>query len=255
MDFNIVPRQFDGETIQTVNARDLHAALCVGSQFKDWISRRVSEYSFEEGKDFCSFLSESSGGRPSKEFAISIEMAKELAMVERTDQGREARRYFIECEKRLKATPTTANHLSADIYTIGAIADVMRVSESGRLGMVRSFVESNAPRLLPVLPAYAIDAPTTSGNGSSEPTTTITEIARKIGMSAARANLRLESMGLIEKLERKSSSGKTKFYWSVTGKGLGFGKNVTNPANQLETQPHWYLNKEDDIISMIYLLS
>lgn len=79
---------FGGTPVQTVNARDLHAFLQVGSAFKDWIARRIDEYGFQEGKDFCSFLSESSGGRPAKEYAIGIDMAKELAMVERNDQGK-----------------------------------------------------------------------------------------------------------------------------------------------------------------------
>ena len=94
--------EIDGETVQTVNARDLHAFLEVKTSFNDWINRRVQDYDFEEEKDFYSFLSESSGGRPTKEYAISINMAKELAMVERNEKGKQARLYFIECERRAK---------------------------------------------------------------------------------------------------------------------------------------------------------
>lgn len=101
----LAPTEIGGETIQTVNARDLHAFLEVGSAFKDWIARRIQDYDFQDGKDFCSFLSESQGGRPSKEYAISIDMAKELAMVERNDKGKQARQYFIECERIAKAAP------------------------------------------------------------------------------------------------------------------------------------------------------
>jgi phage anti-repressor protein len=80
-----------GDAIETVNARDLHAFLEVGSAFKDWIARRLEEYEFLEGKDFCSFLSATINGRPAKEYAITIDMAKELAMVERNAKGKEAR--------------------------------------------------------------------------------------------------------------------------------------------------------------------
>ena len=59
------------------------------------------DYGFEEGTDFCSFLSESTGGRPSKEYYISIDMAKEICMLQRTDRGRMFRQYFIECERRV----------------------------------------------------------------------------------------------------------------------------------------------------------
>lgn len=54
------------ETVQTVNARDLHAFLEVRTSFKDWINRRVQDYDFEEEKDFSSFLSKSSSGRLSR---------------------------------------------------------------------------------------------------------------------------------------------------------------------------------------------
>lgn len=96
-------RRIGHDTIQAANARELHAHMEVGTAFKDWIARRVEDYGFEEGKDFCSFLSESSGGRPTKEYAISLDMAKELAMVERNEKGKQARQYFIECERRAKA--------------------------------------------------------------------------------------------------------------------------------------------------------
>jgi len=96
-------------TVQTVNARDLHAFLGVETQFKDWIARRIEEYGFEDGKDFCSFLSESSGGRPRKEYAVTLDMAKELSMVERNAKGKQARQYFIECERQARqAVPTLA---------------------------------------------------------------------------------------------------------------------------------------------------
>ena len=86
----ITNRSVSGDDIQTVNARDLHAFLEVGAAFKDWIPRRISDYGFQAGRDFCSFLSESSGGRPAKEYAISLDMAKELSMVERNEKGRQS---------------------------------------------------------------------------------------------------------------------------------------------------------------------
>jgi anti-repressor protein len=98
----ITSRPVNGQEIQTVNARELHAFLEVQTPFKDWIARRIEEYGFQEGKDFCAFLRESSGGRPAKEYALSIDMAKELSMVERNEKGKQARQYFLECERRAK---------------------------------------------------------------------------------------------------------------------------------------------------------
>lgn len=81
-----------------VSARDLHEKLNIGTAFKDWMPRMI-EYGFEEGKDFSSFLSESTGGRPSKEYNISIDMAKEICMIQRTPEGKRVRLYLIDLEK------------------------------------------------------------------------------------------------------------------------------------------------------------
>lgn len=110
---------------QGVNARDLHAFLEVKTAFKDWIARRIEDFDFKEASDFCSFLSKTpEGGRPSKEYLLTLNMAKELSMVERNEKGKQARHYFIQCEKQLKvaqqqfAIPQTlpeALRLAADL--------------------------------------------------------------------------------------------------------------------------------------------
>lgn len=89
--------------IETVNARELHEFLESGRQFSNWITQRIDSYGFVEGEDFITELLKSSGGRPSKEYYISIDMAKELSMVENNEKGKEARQYFIAVEKRAKA--------------------------------------------------------------------------------------------------------------------------------------------------------
>lgn len=82
----------------TVSARDLHEFLEVGTAYKDWFPR-MCEYGFKEGVDFCSFLRESSGGRPAQDAQLTIDMAKELCMIQRSEKGRQARQYFIQLEK------------------------------------------------------------------------------------------------------------------------------------------------------------
>ncbi len=82
----------------TVNGRDLHDALQVKTAYKDWFPR-MCEYGFFEGTDFCSFLSESSGGRPAVNHQLTIDMAKQLCMIQRTEIGRKFRQYFIQVEE------------------------------------------------------------------------------------------------------------------------------------------------------------
>ena len=89
--------------IETVNARELHAFLEVKTRFNDWISNRISEFGFAENKDFVSLTENLVTGGKQNIFHISIDMAKELSMLERNDKGKQARLYFIECERIAKA--------------------------------------------------------------------------------------------------------------------------------------------------------
>ena len=84
----------------TVLGRELHDFLGVTTRYNDWFPRMV-EYGFTEGKDFYSFLSKTSetGGRPSTDHLLTIDMAKEICMIQRTEVGKKARQYFIQVEK------------------------------------------------------------------------------------------------------------------------------------------------------------
>ena len=95
-------REQNGNT--AISARELHSFLEVKDKFTDWI-KRMFEYGFEENMDYLSFSEKSEkpkGGRPTTDFALTIDTAKEISMIQRTEKGKIARRYFIECEKRLK---------------------------------------------------------------------------------------------------------------------------------------------------------
>lgn len=86
----------------TVSARELHELLEVKTAFTDWFPR-MCEYGFEEGKDYCSFLSDRSDGLPGKprtEYQITLEMAKEICMIQRNDKGKRVRQYFITLEQK-----------------------------------------------------------------------------------------------------------------------------------------------------------
>ncbi|HEB4061940.1 TPA: antA/AntB antirepressor family protein [Escherichia coli] len=95
------------ETNLLCNARDLHAFLGVKKVFAAWIANRISEYEFMENQDYIllsNFGKQTSGrgGHNRKDYHLTLDTAKELAMVERNEKGRQIRRYFIECEKKLR---------------------------------------------------------------------------------------------------------------------------------------------------------
>ena len=85
----------------TISGRELHEALEVETPYHKWFPR-MCEYGFIDGEDFWTFLSESTGGRPSTDHAITLDMAKEICMIQRTPQGRKFRKYFIDVEKEYR---------------------------------------------------------------------------------------------------------------------------------------------------------
>ena len=234
---------------------ELHSFLESRQDFSTWIKARIEQYGFVENTDYLlhSFMEQlPSGAKQKIDYHITIDMAKELAMVERNDKGREARKYFIECERRLKTGASnipqieTAKHV---FEAVGVAADVLRCSDSSRLAMLHK-AASPWPLLQSALPVYAVDAPTDSTTGSSEATAPITKIVQGV-TTAAKANKALCQAGLLEQKTRPSTNGTEKAYWSVTEAGLVYGKNITSPSNTRETQPHWYQCKADEIRKIV----
>ncbi|WP_052752098.1 antA/AntB antirepressor family protein [Nitrosomonas communis] len=94
------------QSVQLCNARDLHKFLESQRQFANWIKERIEQYGFTEGEDFLTILLKTSkgtkGGRPTTEYHLTLDMAKELAMVENNEKGRQIRRYFISLERSNK---------------------------------------------------------------------------------------------------------------------------------------------------------
>lgn len=104
-----------GGIVQTADGRALHKFLKVGKDFSSWIKSRVEQYDFVENVDFVAVdAGPQNGGAGNRgarvEYVLTLDMAKELAMVERNAKGKQARQYFIECERRaLSAAPALPN--------------------------------------------------------------------------------------------------------------------------------------------------
>lgn len=89
---------------RAVNARDLHAFLESKQDFSTWIKNRIDKYDLVENVDYVllhNFVEQVSGTKHRIDYALTIDAAKELSMVEGNEKGKEARRYFIACEKKL----------------------------------------------------------------------------------------------------------------------------------------------------------
>ncbi len=118
-EIEIYAKPIGSDEVNTVNARELWAKLESKRQFTDWIKQRIEQYDFVEGVDYLihKFVNNpETGGRPTIDYFISLDMAKELSMVENNVQGKLARRYFIECEKIAKGETPKVETVKDDYY-------------------------------------------------------------------------------------------------------------------------------------------
>ncbi|MGG4288333.1 antA/AntB antirepressor family protein [Priestia megaterium] len=99
---------------RVVDARELHDYLMVSTRFNDWINRHIENYGFVDNEDFYSYLSKTKG-RPSTEYLLTIDTAKEIAMVQNNEVGRVVRKYFIKLEKQVKQPMTQLEVLQGAI--------------------------------------------------------------------------------------------------------------------------------------------
>ncbi|MEY0428705.1 KilA-N domain-containing protein [Providencia rettgeri] len=146
-----------------------------------------------------------------------------------------------------------SDKVQAGTILLESMAKTLNLSNSPKLGGYQKLQQmAGLPNLSP---SYAIDAPIDAPDGSSRPTHSLTEFIRKNGLniSAQAAFKRLAELGLVERKSRPSTKGadKTKQFWSITAKGLIYGKNITSPNNPRETQPHFYESKSTDLVKLM----
>ena len=122
-------------TVRLCDARALHAFMQVKRDFATWVKARIKKYGFIAGIDYVEVFPKSGenlGGRPSIDYRLTLDMAKELAMVENNDMGRQARRYFIACEAAV-ITPVPAAHARITTAQAQHLKELVHlVAESGR---------------------------------------------------------------------------------------------------------------------------
>ncbi|MFJ2527849.1 Rha family transcriptional regulator [Pseudomonas helmanticensis] len=103
------------------------------------------------------------------------------------------------------------------------------------------------------LPGYAVDAAPDAVGGSSMPTKAVTALIKDnaISSTAPGFNRALAAHGFLKTMQRKNSKQETVEFWSVTEKGLAYGKNLTSPQCPRETQPHWYVDRFPELAKLV----
>lgn len=201
-----------------VSARDLHEFLEVGSEYSHWF-KRMCEYGFEEGQDFSPFLTESTGGRPAQDAALSIDMAKEICMLQRNEKGKIARQYFLQLEKDWNSPEKV-------------MARALRIADK-RIKTLESENEAQRQAIADFQPIKQyLDTIL-----SSPRTLTTTQIAADYDMSAKKLNRILHEEGIQRYVDNQ---------WILYSRhmGKGYTKSRTINITRSDGQPDIVLNTE-----------
>lgn len=178
-----------------VNARDLHKFLKVGRDFSNWIKHRIEKYDFIENQDFIVYAKNGenlNGGRPSIEYAITIDMAKQLSMIENNELGKMARKYFIECEKKLKDMV-----FSLQIPRTFSEALRLAADQQEKIEQQQKTIEAHESEILALSDKVSEMQPKVTYYDqilSSKNTILLTQIAKDYGCSATKFNKILSNL-------------------------------------------------------------
>ena len=147
------------------------------------------------------------------------------------------------------ARPLTRGQVSASILLLRAAAEDLKLAPSAVLGGYQRLEQQLG--VTGLLPAYSVDAPSTSTAGSSEETKSAAELLmlHGAGIGAAAFNKLLMEHGFLEEHERRSSNGEPKKFKVCTD--MEYGKNLTSPNNPRATQPHWYVSKFAELLDLV----
>ena len=141
----------DAQGASVVSARELHAFLEVKTKFASWIDRRIKEFGFTEGSDYITFSQNWENGGRSIEYVLTLDMAKELSMVERNERGKQARQYFIDAEKALRQLTAQPNQLLINhAQRLADLEQQLRQMQEAQQQAARSLLE--LPRSSEALP-------------------------------------------------------------------------------------------------------
>jgi len=111
---------------KVVDGRELYEFLGVESRFSDWIRNKIDQYDFKKDLDFNEILSKSTGGRPKKEYILSLSMGKDLGMVENNEEGKIIREYFKEMEEQAKKFALDVPETRAEALRLAAYLEEIR---------------------------------------------------------------------------------------------------------------------------------
>lgn len=150
--------------------------------------------------------------------------------------------------------PEKTNDRLEDIKIAIEIANALKLCNSAVNKMLKDVSSDIAPRIAQYIPEYAIDAPSDAAqHETSYSTQPLTILLKEHGvdMSAQKFNKLAINKNILQEVTRYDSKRRPKKYKTITTEGLRYGKNLTNPANPRETQPHWFSHKFAELLDVV----
>lgn len=257
----VIPVYLTDKGEKVVYGRELHKKLEMKRDYTHWVEDMIA-YGFQEGIDYQEFWEKESdvifGIAPFKSpqqasalgyfknHLLQADMAKHIAMFQRTPQGMEIRQKLIDLEKKLQTDSAAAISFREQVECVGVVADILKANEASKLLMIGQLYKSyDLPSNF--LPNYEL-------NGSRELKPATDLLKRfEIGMSAKSFNALLVVHGYLEERTRPSTISKDgkKIYKALSTKGLKYGENAVSPYNQKEVQPLYYVDTFQELYRLV----
>jgi len=198
MQFPII--QEHSQLKQAVSARELFNFLAINDRFSVWIDRMIG-YGFSENQDYlgCSFY-DTRANKNLVDYVVSVDMAKEISMIQRSEKGKQARQYFIECERLAKQAAQPIEPVFQIPQTLG---EALQLAANQALQ-----IEHDAPKV-----AFFDTV------ANRENLMNISQVAKKIGLTPQKLNTRLDTIGVYDK--RNKRGGRVFNQWVIE---QGYGK-------------------------------
>jgi anti-repressor protein len=217
----------DGRTV--VSARELHEFVESQTRFDKWIARML-EYGFQENQDYVLVAQKRPTNNPKNpianfnDYALTIDAAKEIAMIQRSEKGKEARVYFIAVEKKYRQAQSTHTRVIPNNYKEA----------------LRSLLEAETEKELLEAKVHQLEpkAQYTDEVLNSHSNWTTTTIAKELGITAQRLNEELHRLGVIY----KNGDGVWVLYAKFDSRGY------------IKTRTMTYKNSKDDVVTKIFTI-
>ncbi|ROO33408.1 BRO-N domain-containing protein [Pseudomonas sp. 7SR1] len=148
--------------------------------------------------------------------------------------------------------PTNNAKIVGELAILECFDRLLKPAPSSKMMMLAKIAANNGLDAK-FLPGYAVDGAPDAAGGSSMPTKSATALLKDNGIrcSPSGFNRSLAARGFLQQLKRKNSKGEMVDFWSVTEKGLQYGKNLTSPQCPCETQPHWYVDRFLELVALV----